>query len=183
MNERVYITAIGRAASEIENVARRGLVAAHVARGELQEGRPIRGVGVAALVLSECQVTRNQGCSNRHVRSAESFLAQKLVNGSCGDLGHELAFVVNPTTLYLRRAATDEHRTQRRKCDQFVGIHGQIVRGERARVSENSLPSSDIRWWRPDFQPFRRSCAAGFSRLRLRTIRSARSQSAGRKPW
>ena len=56
------------------------------------------------------------------------------MNGSRGHLSHELSFVVNPTALHPWRAATDEHRTQRRKCNQFVGIHGQIVRGERARV-------------------------------------------------
>ena len=68
----------GKQSHKHKNIELAHLVAAHVTRGELQEGGPIRGVGVAALVLTECQVPRNQGRSDwRHVRSAESFLAEK----------------------------------------------------------------------------------------------------------
>ena len=101
--------------------------------GEIDKRGPVWTGRVSAAVLSPGNVAINQrGFDRWKCVSAEISSADQPVYRPRRNRCHEHPPLIYPLAFDFRRPGAEENRTRRTECDQFMRVHGQIIRGERA---------------------------------------------------
>src|SRR5215468_9868202 len=67
---------------------------------------------------------------------SQIFLTKQFVYWACADRAQEHSLGIHPTAFHLLRTAADENWPRSAERNQFVSIHGQIIRLERSSILE-----------------------------------------------
>ena len=75
-------------------------------------------------MLPECDITLDERrLYGRKLRGPQILLPEKPINRPRRHRSQKHPFHINPTALYLLRAAADKNRPRRAQCDELVSIH------------------------------------------------------------
>src|SRR5690606_14046093 len=103
-----------------------------VAARKFEEVRPVRARRVAALMHPEGDLAIEEaGLIPLHPPTAQSLLAEQLINRARVYTGQKHPTRIHPVPFYIRRARADEDGSRRGESDELVRVDGQVVRCER----------------------------------------------------
>src|SRR6187549_1638239 len=87
---------------------------------KIQEGWPVRAIGVATRVLAEDEITIAKSFRRRKFLGRERLFAEQSINWRGADPGQESSLRIHPAVALFERTRAQEDRSRRAQCDEFV---------------------------------------------------------------